>query len=413
MPDDRYAQSRALFARAAQVIPGGIYGHTAPAAGVPGAQPYFAASVQGCRCRDVDGHEFIDFMCGYGPMLLGHLHPEVEDAADRARARGRSFNHPTELTIALAEEMVRRIDFAAWAVFAKNGSDLTTWALTLSRDATHRRKIIRIASAYHGTHPWCTPGHHGLLVEDRTHIHDVAWNDVAGFNRLLDQHGSDLAAVIVSPFHHPAYGDSILPTPDFVTAVHTARPRLGYQLILDDVRCFPRLHLGGSHHLYGWQPDLAVYSKAIGNGHALAACVGTAALRVPASRIFLTGSFWQDPVPLAAALKVLEIADREDVPTTLASIGRRFIDGFLALGEKHGLPLVASGPEALPYLRRADDPGFQKTQDLCAAAAAEGVYLAPHHNWFLSLAHTPAEIDEALARLDRALGRLAAGSTQS
>lgn len=401
---ERYPKSAALFARARKVIPGGIYGHVTPAATVPGAMPIFAAEGRGCRYRDADGNEFIDFMCGYGPMLLGYHHPEVEAAAAEARARGSAFNHPTELTVALAEVLVERIDFADWAVFAKNGSDLTTWAVQVAREATGRRKVLKVRGAYHGTHAWCSPGHGGLLAEDRAHVAEFAWNDEAALEELFRRHRDDVAAVIVTPFHHPAYADSAEPSREFVAAVNRLCAVSGALQVLDDVRCFPRLHLGGSHLAYGWRPDLAVYCKAIGNGHPLAACVGRCEHQATASRVFLTGSYWHDPAPLAAALKVLEIAERENVPARLEKIGRRFVEEFLALGETHGVRLRASGPPAMPYVRVADDPGFQKTQDLCAAAAREGVYLHPHHNWFLGLAHTEAEIEEALVRLDRALG---------
>jgi len=108
------------------------------------------------------------------------------------------------------------------------------------------------------------------------------------------------------------------------------------------------------------------------------------------------------------ALKVLEIADREDIPARLEATGRRLVEGLLALGKQQGLALEASGPFALPYVRVGNDPGFQRTQDLCVAAAAEGVFLHPHHNWFMSLAHTNAEIDEALTRLGRAVAQVSA-----
>ncbi len=408
--ENRYAQSHALFDRARRVIPGGIYGHVAPATTVPRFMPMFARDGQGCRYRDQDGHDYIDFMCGYGPMLLGYHHPEVEAAVAAARARGAAFNHPTELTVQLAEALVARIDFAAWAVFAKNGSDLTTWAIQVARERTGRSKVIKVSGAYHGTHAWCSPGHGGILPADREHVVEIPWNDVAALETAVAQHRDDVAAFIVSPFHHPAFADSVLPTPEFVAAAQTLRERHGVVLVLDDVRCFPRLHLGGSHLTYGWQPDLAVYCKAIGNGQPLAACVGRAELQVAASRVFLTGSFWHDPAPLAAALTVLEIADREKVPARLEAVGRRFVEGFLALGRRHGLALQASGPFALPYVRVADDPGFQRMQDLCVAAAAAGVYLHPHHNWFMSLAHTEVEIDEALTRLDRALAAVASSA---
>lgn len=402
-------KTAAMFARARQVIPGGIYGHVAPAATVPGGHmPYFADRASGARYTDIDGREFIDFLCGYGPVLLGHHHPEVEAAAVEARARGSAFNHPTELTVQLAEEFVRRIDFADWAVFAKNGSDLTTWAVQVARETTRRRKILKVRGAYHGTDAWCSPGHGGLVAEDRMHVRDLAWNDVPALEELFARNTDDVACLIVTPFHHPAYADLAPPEPAFIAAAHRLCAAHGALLVLDDVRCFPRLHLGGSHLAYGWRPDLAIYCKAIGNGHPLAACVGRETHRIAASRVFLTGSYWHDPAPLAAALATLAIADREDIPAVLARTGRRFVEGFLALGEKHGHRLVSNGPPAMPYVRVADDPGFQRTQDLCAAASRAGVYLHPHHNWFLGLAHTDTEIDEALARLDRAFAAFAA-----
>ncbi len=401
-----YEQSQALFRRAAAVIPGGIYGHTTPAATVPGEMPYFASRGQGCRYTDVDGRDYIDFMCGYGPLVLGYHHPEVEAAADTARARGACFNHPTDLMVALAEKLVARVDFADWAVFGKNGSDLTTWAVMVAREVTGRPKILKAAGAYHGTHAWCTPGHGGLIPEDRAHVHDFPWNDVERLTRLFQAHRGQVAALVLTPFHHPAYADSQLPTPEFVTAANCLCREHGALLVLDDVRCGFRLGAGGSHQKFGYEPDLSIYCKAIANGHPISACVGKKTHQAAASRVFLTGSYWNDPAPMAAALAVLDIVEREKLAARLDLLGQRFVRGFIALGKKHGCPMIASGPAAMPYVRVEGDASFVRTQELCAAAAREGVFLHPHHNWFLGAAHTEADIDEALERIDRAFARL-------
>ena len=400
-----FEKSQALFRRAAAVIPGGIHGHTTPAATVPGAVPYFAAQGHGCRYRDVDGNEFIDFMGGYGPLVLGYHHPEVEAAVESARRLGAAFNHPTPLLVELAEKLTARIDFADWAVFAKNGADLTNWSIMVAREVTGRPKILKIRGAYHGTAAWCTPGHGGLIPEDRAHIHDFPFNDVAALETLFARHRGAIAGLILTPFHHPAFADSELPTPEFVAAANRLCHEHGAILILDDVRCGFRLSTDGSHSTYGYTPDLAVYCKALANGHPISACVGRAAHKAAASRVFLTGSYWNDPAPMAAALATLDIIAREAIPQKLARTGQRFVDGFLALGEKHGTPLIASGPPAMPFVRVANDPSFARMQTLCAAAVANGVFIHPHHNWFISAAHTDADIDEALAKLDIALGQ--------
>lgn len=401
-----FTESQSLFRRATSVIPGGIYGHTTPAATIPGSVPYFSAQGFGCRYRDVDGNEFIDFMGGYGPLVLGYHHPKVEAAADSARRLGAAFNHPTSLLVELAEKLTARIDFADWAVFGKNGADLTTWSIMVAREVTQRPKILKIRGAYHGAHAWCTPGHGGLIEEDRAHIHDFPFNDVGALEALFTQHRGQIAGLILTPFHHPAFADSELPTSEFVAACNRLCRAHGVVQILDDVRCGFRLSIDGSHTVYGYNPDLAVYCKALANGHSISACVGRAAHKAAASRVFLTGSYWNDPAPMAAALATIDIVARDNVPQKLATTGQRFVTGFLALGEKHGIPLIASGPPAMPFVRVADDPSFVRTQALCAAAVAHGVFLHPHHNWFISAAHTDADIDDALTRLDKALPTL-------
>jgi glutamate-1-semialdehyde 2,1-aminomutase len=401
-----FEQSQSLFRRAATVIPGGIPGHTTPAATIPGSVPYFAVEGFGCRYRDVDGNTFIDFMCGYGPILLGYHHPEVEAAANAARARGAVFNHPTDLMVELAEKLVHRIDFADWATFGKNGADMTNWAIMVAREATDRPKILKIRGAYHGTAAWCTPGHGGLIPEDRAHIHDFPFNDVPALEALFAQYRGHIAGLILTPFHHPAFADSVLPTPEFVAACNRLCRDHGVLQILDDVRCGFRLSADGSHSVYGYTPDLAVYCKALANGHPVSACVGRATHKAAASRVFVTGSYWNDPAPMAAALATLDIVAREQVPQRLALLGQRFVDGFLSLGEKHGIPLLASGPPSMPYVRVKDDPSFLRTQQLCAAVVAHGVFIHPHHNGFINAAMTDADIDDALARIDAAFASL-------
>src|SRR5581483_6421812 len=146
----RYAASDALLARATRVVPGGIYGHQAPTMLVPGAYPYFFTHGDGARIRDVDGNEYVDLMCSYGPIVLGHNHPRVEEAARRQAADGNCFNGPGPVWVELAERLVDLTPWAAWAVFAKNGSDVCTWATEVARAATGRRKILVANGAYHG-----------------------------------------------------------------------------------------------------------------------------------------------------------------------------------------------------------------------------------------------------------------------
>jgi len=388
-----YPQSRAWFDRASKVIPGGIYGHTTPSNMVPGQMPYFAERGEGCRYWDIDGNEFLDYMCGYGPIILGHGHPEVEEAAARQRQDGSCFNHPTKRMVELAERLVDLVDFADWAVFGKNGSDMTTWAIQVAREKTRRRKVLQVRGAYHGTHAWCTPGTGGLIAEDRAHIHTFTWNDPDSFLQTARRWEGDVAAVILTPYHHPLYTESVLPTPEFLQTIETTCRKEGIVLVLDDIRAGFRIELGGSHRHFGFTPDIACYCKALGNGYAISAAVGTSALRMASSRVFLTGSFWNAAVPMAAALETLAILERDEVLSHLRNMGERLAQGLTEAASRYGLKAVVSGPPAIPFLTFPDCPNLRWNQLFSVEMAKRGVFFHPHHNWFLCAAHQAEEID--------------------
>ncbi|MGI9331754.1 MAG: aminotransferase class III-fold pyridoxal phosphate-dependent enzyme [Gammaproteobacteria bacterium] len=387
----------ALFERASEVIPGGIYGHLTPALLVPGASPYYAASASGCRYTDVDGNEYLDLMCCYGPIVLGYNHPEVEQAAARQRELGDCFNHPAPVMVELAERLVSLIDFAGWCVFGKNGSDMTTWAVQVAREQTGRRKVLIAEGAYHGMDPWCTPGHGGLIEEDLAHVHRFRYNDVDSLDAELALHGDDIAAIVLTPFHHPLYRNSELPDPDFAAHVNTCCSDRGIVFVLDDVRAGFRLSIGGSHALFGFEPDLACYSKAIANGYALSAAVGTPQLRAAASRVFLTGSFWNAGVAMAAALATIEIMQRDRSLEHARTMGERLCRGLEDSARANGLQVRLSGPPAMPFMTFANESNLYRSQHFTRECLARGMFVHPYHNWFVSAAMTPSDIDQAIA----------------
>ena len=267
-----------LRARARRVIPNGMYGH-GHAAMLPEGYPQFFARGEGCRIVDVDGNEYIDFMCGYGPNLLGLRHPKVEEAAARQRALGDSFNGPTERMVELAELLVDRVEGADWALFAKNGTDVTTACLTIARSATGKRKILVAEHAYHGAAPWCTPSTAGVVDGDRADLLHYTYNDLASVEKAIAEAGDDLAGIMVSPFKHDAFDHQELVEPEFARALRRICDERGAALMLDDVRAGLRMHHGGSWDPMGVIPDLSAMSKAIANGYPIAAVMGRESLR--------------------------------------------------------------------------------------------------------------------------------------
>jgi len=388
-----------LRERARAVIPGGMYGHQA----APGpAFPQFMRGGRGARVWDVDGHEYVDLMCSYGPVVLGHAHPAVEAAAAAQAEQGDCQNAPGPVMVELAELLVGTVRHADWAMFAKNGTDATTMCATIARAQTGREKILVATGAYHGSAPWCTPRPAGVTAADRANLGHYTFNDLASVRRAVAEAGEDLAGIMVSPFRHDAGFDQEIVDPAFARGLRELCDATGAALILDDVRCGFRLHLGSSWEPIGVDPDLSAWSKAIANGRALAAVLGNGAFREGAQRIFVTGSFWFSAVPMAAAIATITALATEGAIETMRHRGEALRDGILAQARAWDLAVHYTGPPAMPYLTFAGDTGHELGGVFAAQALRGGAYLHPRHNWFVSAAMTGDDVALVLEATDQA-----------
>jgi glutamate-1-semialdehyde 2,1-aminomutase len=395
-----------LRERAKRVIPGGMWGHM-NAARLPPEYPQYFAKAEGARIWDVNGREYVDFMCAWGPMVLGYRDPDVETAVRAQSALGDSLNGPSERLVELAELLAETIPHCDWSMLAKNGTDATTIALTIARAATEKRKVLIARKAYHGAAPWCTPYPAGTLPEDRAHQIFYDYNDPASLEQAAAEAGDDLAAIIATAIRHDIGRDHEMPNRIFAEAARKIADRTGAALILDDVRCGFRLDLGGSWELVGVRPDLTAFSKAIANGYALAAVTGRDRFRDAATRIFTTGSFWFQAIPMAAALATLRKLHAIDGTALMHRAGLRLREGLQAQADSRGIKIRQSGPPQMPLVLFEDDPEVTKGKFFCVEALKRGVFLHPVHTMFLSCAHTDAEIDRALEATDGAFAAVA------
>jgi glutamate-1-semialdehyde 2,1-aminomutase len=389
------SRDSSLRDRARAVVPGGMWGHM-NAAALPEGYPQFFARGVGSRVWDVDGNEYVDFMCSWGPIILGHHHPEVDEAAKRQLAQGDCLNGPSEAMVELAETLVEILPHATWAQFQKNGTDATTTAVTVARAGTGRRKILVAKGAYHGAVPWCSPSLVGVTAEDRAHIIQYEYNDVASLEQAVEQAKGDLAGIIVSAFKHDFGFDQHLPTQDFAQAARAACDAADAALIVDDVRAGFRLNLGGSWENVGVRPDLSAWSKSLANGFSIAALTGNDRFREATTSIFTTGSFWCSALSMAAGVATLRVLQRDDGVGHMTRLGQTLRDGLDALSRKHDLPIRQTGPVQMPMVLFDDDADRRRGFAFCAAALKQGVYFHPLHNMFLSAAHKPEDIARAL-----------------
>ena len=409
-PINSYEKSRAMFQRAVKVIPSGLYGHQGPAEGcyIPvDAFPLFSSRAQGPYFWDLDGNRFIDYMCAYGPNILGYNDPVVEEAARKQAEIENCVTAPSSLIVDFAELLVDTVASADWAFFAKNGGDVTTLSIMAARAYTHRKKIVFFKGYYHGVAPWCQKiDYAGVIPEDVEHNLYALWNDFEGLKALFEANKGQIAALIAQPYMHGNFIDNQLPAQGFWQQVRALCDEYGVILVVDDVRAGFRLDIAGSDHYFGFKADMICFCKALANGHNVSALCGREFLKNTVSGISYTGSYWMSAVPFAAGIACLNRMKQLNLPEILREKGEKVTGGLVEVAARHGYHLVASGAPALFYLRLADDDSLMLHQRFIAEMVKRGVFLTNHHNHFLNYALSDEDIQYTLEVADEAFGAL-------
>ena len=382
----RYAASRGLLARARRVIPGGHHLSGRPFLDEETSPLYFTRGA-GCRIWDADGHEYIDYLMGYGALLLGYAHEEVNARVALQAAQGNllSLNHP--LHVAFIEELLRRFPAADRGIFFRTGSEATTAALRIARRHTGRQGVARCG--YHGWHDWCLAGEPSVPTFGEQVLSFDA-RSPESLEELLDKHGSSIAAVIVAPeMIHPPDRHRLL-------ALQELTGRAGAVFVLDEVKTAFRAPSGSMQQLFGLEPDITTLSKGLSNGWPAAALVGKAAVLRAAEGLHLSATYHGETASLAAALATLHVLERDSVPEHVDSLGRTLIDGLNEAARDHGIAARAYGEPlpCMPFLAFEEPAGVRDT--FFRELLARGVLLHPRHMGFLSAAHTEADVAQTV-----------------
>jgi glutamate-1-semialdehyde 2,1-aminomutase len=273
---------------------------------------------------------------------------------------------------------------------------------TIARAHTGKNKILVAKGAYHGAAPWCTPRPAGVTHADHENLIRYTYNDLTSVEEAVRQAGDDLAGILVSPFKHDAGFDSELVDHGFARGLRQLCDQKQAALILDDVRCGFRLHLGSSWEPVGVDPDLSAWSKAIANGRALAAVLGNQKFRDGATNVFVTGSFWFAAVPMAAAIATIRALKEENAIEAMDRMGTQLRDGIVDQANSWDLAVNYTGPPAMPYLTFAGDHNYELGSVFAAQALRGGAYLHPRLNWFVSAAMTGDDLALVLEATDQA-----------
>jgi glutamate-1-semialdehyde 2,1-aminomutase len=420
-------QSSELFDRAKRVLPGGVNSPVRAFRAV-GGTPFFVARAEGSKLYDVDGKSYVDYVCSWGPLILGHAHPAVLEAVRDAASRGWTYGAPCEAEVELAEEVRRRMPSLEMMRFVNSGTEATMAAVRLARAATGRDMIVKFEGCYHGhadsflvkagsgVATLGLPDSPGVPAPLANLTLTAPFNDARAVAELFREHSNRIAAVIVEPY----VGNSgfIDPDSDFHTALRALCDQYGALLIFDEVMTGFRVAAGGAQERLGVRPDLTTLGKIIGGGFPVGAYGGRADLMkrmAPEGPVYQAGTLSGNPVAMAAGLATLRETNRPGFYQALDRRTARLVDGLRTAARRHGVPISAGHAGSLWGVYLAQGPirnyADAKASDVKLfarwhkAALARGVFLAPSafEAGFVSSAHTDADIDFTITELDAAL----------
>jgi len=421
------SRSAELFERAKDVFPGGVNSPVRAFRAV-GGTPFFVARAAGCRLTDADGRTYVDYVCSWGPLILGHAPAAVLDAVRQAAERGWTYGAPCEVEVELGEAVRHRMPALEMMRFVNSGTEATMAAVRLARAATGRELILKFEGCYHGhadgflvragsgvatlglpDSPGVPAGIAGLTLT-------APFNDAPAVEAVFRSHGDRIAAVIVEPFVGNA--GFIPPVPEFHPALRRLCDRHGALLIFDEVMTGFRVAAGGAQERLGIRPDLTTLGKIIGGGFPVGAYGGRADLMrqiAPEGPVYQAGTLSGNPVAMAAGLATLRETARAGFYEALERRTARLVAGIGDAARRRGIPVTLGHAGSMwgvyftpgPVRTYADAKGADTAlfARWHGAALARGVYLPPSafEAAFISNAHTDADLDFTVTQLDAAL----------
>jgi 3-aminobutanoyl-CoA transaminase len=399
-------RSLELFEQAKKLIPGGVLGARKPSDFIEGEYPIFLEYGKGSRLTDVDGNEYVDFLCGYGPIILGYREEEVDEAViKQIRDKGFCFTLTQRYQNQLAKKLSELVPCSEMSIFLKTGSDATTASIRIARAYTNRIKVMRCG--YHGWHDWCVEMKGGIPEKFYEDVNEFRYNNLNQLEDLMARYGDQTAAIIMTPFGHPLHQKMEEPKPGFLEGVREIATKYGAVLVFDEVRTGFRLAMGGAQERYGVIPDLVVLGKGMANGYAISVVTGKAEVMMAAEqKLFISSTFFPNSDGYIAALKTIEILERDNVLDKIWEKGGRFLKKIQDTINKYDVGAELSGVAPMFFITfKRDEANTQRARrdDFYTQLIRRGVFLHPHHHGYICYRHTEQDLDITATAIDEAL----------
>ena len=390
--------SERLYKEAQELIPGGMMGIRRPYNFVPGEYPIFFDSAKGGKVTDADGNEYLDMLCAYGPIIIGHREREIDAAViKQIKEKGFCMSIVQEVQNTLARKVTALVPSAEKVVFCKTGSDATTLAGRIARSFTGKAKIIRCG--YHGWHDWCVEQKGGVLpklYEDTLEFH---YNDLQGLEDLLKAHAGDVALIIMTPVGHPNAHEVEMPKPGFLEGAKKLAEQHGAVLCFDEIRTCFRVSLGGAQKFFGVTPHMSVFGKAMANGYEISMVAGRRDIMdVLVSKAFVSSTYFNNTLAMVGSLATINMLERDGVLDAISKRGHAFCKKVRKYVKASGLPVTFTSEPWMPYITfDKDDTGRYKKLRTAfyTQLIRRKVFLQPYHHGYVCYRHSSKDLNNA------------------
>jgi len=424
------SKNQILFEKSQQLIPGGVNSPVRAFRSVGGTPVFFKKGL-GSKLWDVDGKEYIDYINSWGPMIVGHAHPEVIEAVQAVAANSLSFGAPTGLELEMAETINKLVPSMEQIRLVSSGTEATMSAIRVARGFTGRSKLVKFEGCYHGHADsllvkagsglltFGEPDSAGVPAEVAANTLTLPYNDVEQLEALFKQSGEELACVIVEPV--VGNMNLVKPKEAFLKALRELCTQYGVVLIFDEVMTGFRVHLGGAQALYGIKPDMTTLGKVIGGGLPVGAFGGRKDIMsglAPLGKVYQAGTLSGNPVAVTAGLKTLELIQAPDFHKNLAAQTKKLVDGLVGAAQKAGVTFSGQSVGGMfgLYFSEACPTSFDEVMasdktvfnTFFHSMLESGIYLGPSafEAGFVSAAHTEADIAATIAAAEKAFQKI-------
>jgi len=404
-----FTKSKNLFQNALDLVPGGVLGTRRAYNYIPGEYPIYFESAKGGRVTDVDGNEYIDMLCAYGPIIIGHREKEIDDAVIRQiQENGFCMTLTQPVQNRLAEKLKEIIPCCEKSMMMKTGSDATTAAVRIARAYTGRNIILRCG--YHGWHDWCTEGKGGIPENYYEDVHPFQYNNLDQAEDLMKTHDGKVAAIIITPLGHPLAQEVEMPEPGFLEGLRTLCDDTGTVLIYDEIRTGFRVDMGGAQKMFNVIPDIAAFGKAMANGYPISAVVGKKRfMDMAIDKMYVSSTFFPNSLEQVAALKTIELLEKHNMLEEIRKKGEYFGKEILKLAEASKLPVTVSGVPWMPYItfNKDSQKRHQKLRlKFYTQLIRQKVFLPLYHHGYIAYRHTDEDINFTIEAIKNAFSSL-------